>query len=220
MKRSLAWLLGLVTYRFGWKLLSLAVAVLIWVLVASEPELSTFANVPLEYRNLPHNVEVSSSLIESVYLELRGPSGELRNLSDVRRPAVVLDMAGARPGERTYAIATGNVRLPRGVRLVRAVPSQVRFQFETRTFRTIPVRVRFAPGRAAHVASFRVSPPTLRILGPESHVARVTAAETDPLDVSAVHGSADLKGNAFVEDSYVRFETPPVIVVSVTMKSP
>jgi hypothetical protein len=36
-------LLGLVTRNPGWKLLSLAIAVVVWGVVANEPELSTFA---------------------------------------------------------------------------------------------------------------------------------------------------------------------------------
>ena len=110
------------------------------------------------------------------------------------------------------------MRLPRGVRLVRAVPSQVRFHFEMRAYRTVPVHVRFAGGRGQAVASYHVSPPELRILGPESHVARISAAETDPLDLTDVDSRANLHVNAFVEDAYVRFESPPAVTVSVTMK--
>lgn len=216
---TLTWLLHLVTRNFGWKILSLFVAVLLWVVVSSEPELSTFANVPLEYKNLPPDLEVSSSLIESVYLEVRGPAGELRSMNDVRRPAVVLDMTGVRPGERTFVIGYANVRMPRGVRLVRAVPAQVRFDFETRAFRTVPVRVRFANERQADdVASYLVTPPQLLVLGPESHVSRITNAVTDPIDVTGVSDNAQIRASAFVEDAYVRFQSPPSVVVSVKMK--
>ena len=58
------------------------VAVVIWALVASEPELSTFATVRLEYKNLPDDLEISSDPVSSVVLELRGPSGELRGVGE------------------------------------------------------------------------------------------------------------------------------------------
>ena len=35
--RLLKWLAGLLTQNFAWKLLSLAIAVVLWSLVASEP---------------------------------------------------------------------------------------------------------------------------------------------------------------------------------------
>jgi len=57
---ALRWTLQLVFHNLGWKLLALAIAVVLWALVASEPELSEFATVRLEYRNLPEDLEIGS----------------------------------------------------------------------------------------------------------------------------------------------------------------
>jgi YbbR domain-containing protein len=212
------WALRLVTHNFLWKLLSLAGAVAIWALVASEPELSTFDRVRLEFRNLPSDIEVASSPLENVTLELRGPAGELRGPAENRLPAVVLDMSDAAPGQRSYQIGDGNVSLPRGVRLVRSFPSEVRFDFERRATRAIPVQVRFEGEAAGYVlAGYTVSPTQLQIEGPASHVARTTAAVTDPVDLST-KGDGRFRVNAFVPDSYVRFEDPPEVVVTVRLK--
>ena len=64
--------------NIGWKLLSLAIAVVIWALVATEPELATFATVRLEYKNLPEGLEISSDPVSSVVARIARPSGELR----------------------------------------------------------------------------------------------------------------------------------------------
>src|SRR5438105_4155977 len=131
--------------NLGWKLLALASAVFLWAIVASEPELSAFVTVPLAYKNLPEDLEISSGPVNTVSLELRGPSGELRNLGDATglRPAVIVDMAGVQKGERTFPLGDGNVKLSRNVRLVRAVPSEARFEFEKRAQRTIQGHARF-----------------------------------------------------------------------------
>jgi hypothetical protein len=220
MKRALKWVLGLVFQNFGWKLLSLAIAVALWAVVASEPELGTFATVRLEYKNLPDELDMSSEPASSVVLELRGPSGELRGTADGVQPAVVLDMSEMQAGERTFTIGNGNVKLARGVRLVRSIPSQVRFDFERRAARSVPVKVRFSgEGRNGYmVARYTTVPERLPITGPASHVARVTAAVTDPVDVSGAFGSSEFRVNAFVEDPFVRFESSPQVAVNVTMK--
>src|ERR1044071_9389953 len=134
-----------ITENFWWKVLALAIAILIWAFVASEPELATFATVRLEFRNLPDDLEIASDVATSVSLELRGPSGELRNLGESGglRPAVVIDMSDVQPGDRTFPIGDGNVRLARGVHLVRAVPSEVRFHFDKRATRSVEVVPRF-----------------------------------------------------------------------------
>jgi hypothetical protein len=220
VKRFLKWTLGLVFQNFGWKLLSLAIAVVIWALVASEPELATFATVRLEYKNLPDDLEISSDPVTSLVLELRGSSGELRALGDGVRPAVVLDMSAVTPGERTFPIGDGNVKLARGVRLVRAIPSEIRFDFERASVRTVPVHVRFAGEglRGYEVARYQVTPSQLQITGPFSRVARITAVETDPVDVSHAAGASEYRVNAFVDDTFVRFQSSPQVTVAVTMK--
>jgi YbbR domain-containing protein len=220
LQGAVQWTLRLVFHNFWWKLLSLAIAVVLWALVASEPELSEFATVRLEYRNLPDDLEISSDPVSSVSLELRGPSGELRGVGDGIRPAVVLDMSDVQAGERTFTIGQGNVQLARGVRLVRAIPSEVRFLFERRMVRFVPVVVRIGgQGRNGYtVAHQSVTPDRLEIAGPSSRVARITAAVTDPLDLSTVVGTSEFRVNAFVEDSFVRFQTSPQVVVKVTMR--
>jgi YbbR domain-containing protein len=220
--RALRWL----TDNFVWKLLALAVAVAIWMVVASEPELSTFATVRLEFKNLPEDLEISSEPVSTVALELRGPSGEMRSVSGESygmgsvRPAVILDMTGVQPGERTFPVGDGNVRLARGVHLVRAIPSEVRFVFEHRTTRSVPVRPRFS-GLGSNgylMAQVSVDPNQVAITGPASHVARVNEAVTDVVDVSNVVGASEFRVNAYVEDSFVRLEGSPRVAVSVVMK--
>jgi YbbR domain-containing protein len=203
-----------------WKLLSLAIAVVIWALVATEPELATFANVRLEYKNLPLGLEISSDPVSTVVLELRGPSGALRGIGDGVHPAVVVDMSDATIGERTFSIGERNVKVTRGVRLVRAIPSEVRFHFEAQRTGKVPVHVRFL-GEGQHgysVAEYHVDPPEMEITGPRSHVMRTAAVVADPIDLANITGTAQFHVNAFTEDSFVRFVNAPEVVVTVTMK--
>jgi hypothetical protein len=221
MSKAFKGLRSLLFENFWWKLLSLGIAVVLWALVASEPELGTLATVPLEYRNLPDDLEISSEPVSQIVLELRGPSGELRGLGEgVIHPAVVLDMSGLQPGIHTFPIIDRNVKLPRGVRLVRTNPSEVRFEFDRRLVRSVPVRVRLiGQGQDGYeVANQRVEPPNLQIEGPAKKVSRVAEVVTDPVDVSSVVGSSEFRVNAFVEDPYVRFRSTPQVVVTVTMK--
>jgi len=192
--------------NWGWKLLSLGVAAAIWAMVSNEPELGAFVTVPVQYARLPEPLEISAHPPEAVSLELRGPSGTLGEFS--KSPAaVVLDLSGARPGERTFLVGPASLSLPRGVRLVRAIPGQLRLEFEPRASKTVPVRARFsrslAPGD--ELASYDLRPGALSITGPRSRVEQVEEAETDPIDLSGVTGRAELRVNAYVGDPQVRF---------------
>ena len=91
------------TRNLFWKLLALAAAFGIWLSVANEPDLATIVSVPVEYNHFPDGLEISSDIVETIDLEARGPSGQLRTLHD-SRIAAIIDFAGVKAhGERTFA---------------------------------------------------------------------------------------------------------------------
>ena len=202
----------------GYKILSLLIAVVIWIAVANEPELSSFTSVPVQFKDLPAELEIASQIEESVYLELRGPSGELHNrVSD--RSAVVLDMRLVHPGERAFNISDATIKLPPGVHLVRSIPAQLRFRFELRTTRAVPVAPQFVGVPVGYeVADSEVTPPVLSITGPESSVDRVHTLSTDSIDLSGVVGQAEFRANAFADDSRVRFISKSGVTVRVSVR--
>ena len=219
--RAVKGTLALIFENIWWKLLSLAAATCIWALVATEPELSTFASAQLEYKNLPDDVEIDSQPVTTVLLELQGPSGALRDINDASsRPQVILDMSSAAPGAHTFAIGDGAVKLPRGVDLVRAVPSQVRFDFERRaeSVATVTVPITGEGLNGYTVESERARPDRLTIAGPASRVARITQVTTDAIDLSQAVGAMVYHVNAYLDDPYVRFESSPQVEVTITMK--
>ena len=118
------------THNLGWKLLSVVLAVLLWIAVEGEPELVTVQTVPVFYRNVDPNLALVSSPPGTVRVELRGPSDVLsrENLSSV---AVLLDMAGQTgPGEKVFPVSRANVALPAGVSFVRSDPSELRLHLD------------------------------------------------------------------------------------------
>lgn len=207
------------TSNLGWKLLSLAAAVALWVSVASEPELATLRTVPVEYKGVPDDLEISSNFVEDVVLEMRGPSGRLRDMRDAR-PAVVLDFSSVHlPGERTFTIDSSNASLPRGIQLIRSIPEQLRFKFERRVTRNVPVDVRLSPPHEGYaVASVQVTPPALTVTGPETTIGRMRTVTTDPLDISGVIASQQYRVNTYLVEPRARFQSPSQVVVQVTVK--
>ncbi len=213
-------MLGRLTRNLGWKFLSMALAVVLWYAVVGEPELATSVSAPVEYKNIPADLEMSSDVLDRVRLEVRGPSGKL-HAADLANMEVVLDLATVhQPGERTFTIQQWNVNLPSGVILSRAVPAQVRVRFEHRVSREVPIRVRYSaqPQVGYRIARQQVQPSTVRIVGPESRVTLIETVQTDPIDVSSVVGEARFEVHTYVADSQVRLASPPVVRVTVTLE--
>jgi len=205
--------------NFGWKLLSLAIATLVWIAVYREPEMTSVLPAPVQFKNIPRNLEISSDIVESVDLETQGPAGLLRDLSE-KRVSVVLDLTSVRdPGERTFTIDRVNTNLPRGVDLVRVIPSQLRFTFEPRIVRNVPVEPQVSGTLPAglHVIKLISTPLALAVIGPESKVRRLSALRTDPVDLNGITEDKNVRVTAFLPNPQLRFNASPEVTVRVAV---
>jgi hypothetical protein len=205
------------TQNLIWKLLALVAAFGIWWNVSSEPDLATIVSVPVEYKNFPKNLEISSDIVEAIDLEARGPSGQLRNLHNSPIAAIIDFATVQAPGERTFTITTNELKLPRGIEMVRTIPGQLRFTFEKSATREVPVKVPFSgtlpPGLS--IASMDVEPPQLEIAGPESHVAGSGRLTADPFDLTNVSGDTEQTLSVYAAESEVRILTRPQVTVKI-----
>jgi YbbR domain-containing protein len=204
-------------HHFGWKLLSLLIAIILWCIIVGDPEMMTSISAPIHYKNLPKDLEVVSDIPENVHLELRGPASKLGSVLH-ERPAVVLDLSGQpSPGERTFTVRQLDVNLPSGVTLARVVPAQLRLQFERRERRDVPVQVRFAgpPAPGYRVTRTEVSPERRTVVGPESRVNRIESVETDQIDLSSVVSEAEFHVYCNASDPLVTFDDTRMVSVKV-----
>src|SRR5437870_2320386 len=131
------------TNNLSWKLFSLALSTLLWFGLVAESETALSVSVPIEFRNLPRDLEISNEVDDRLYLKVRGPSARMRP-SDMAQASVLLNLATiSQPGEHTFTLDQSTVNLPAGVILTRAVPSQIRLRFERHARRMVPVEVNF-----------------------------------------------------------------------------
>jgi len=205
----------LLTRNLHWKLLSLLMAVALWIAVAREPELATSLSVPVEFKNMPDDLDFNSTVPDRVRLEVRGQSGRLSrdNLADV---AVVLDLSDAHTGERTYAIRDINLNLPSGVSFDRATPSQLTLRFEHVMSRDVPVKPLFQHiPQGYRVQDQEIDPAKVRIRGPEQRVRTIDSVLTDPIDLSGVVGDKEVRTHVNVGDPQVRTEFQVIFTVKV-----
>jgi YbbR domain-containing protein len=209
-----------VLHNLGLKLLSLAIAVLLWLAVAREPSAEVAITVPIEFHNAPDNLEISSESIPQVQVRERGPAGIVHNLGPAEVHAII-DLRSATTGEHTYDLAPNKIRAPRDVQTLQVIPSQFRISFDKREDKHVPVQPRVigstAPG--FRLGEVTVDPPYVDVAGPEKRVDAISSLITDPVDASGVMGSATFTTHVYVSDPLVRLTTPSTVRVTVTTES-
>ena len=208
-----------VAHNFLLKLISLGLAVGLWLAVTRNPIAEQALTVPIEFHRIPNDLEIASESIPEAQIRVRGPERLVRRVTPVE-VHVELDLSGAKPGERTFDLTAQQVREPRELEVVQVVPGQVHLTFDTRLTRQVEIRPRvtgtFARGLRLERAT--AEPSTIRITGPRQRVAAVDAATTDPVDATGTVGSTSFVTHAYVADPLVQVVHPEPVRVTVVVE--
>lgn len=113
------------------KLVAFAFAAGLWVFVVTEERTDAVFTVPLDLVDRPAGMDVASVGVETVVVRVEGRHSLLRRLHEEDFRAEV-SLKSARPGRFVARIDTDNVSAPKGVRVVRVTPSEVRAILEAR----------------------------------------------------------------------------------------
>ncbi len=111
------------------KLLSLVFAVALWIFVAAEDTGEAVYNVPLDLTQVPPGLEVTALGAETVDVRVHGLRHVLNRMEE-RELRAQVSLRGARPGDLVLRVRPEDVRVPRGVQVVRVTPSQIRATLE------------------------------------------------------------------------------------------
>jgi YbbR domain-containing protein len=208
-----------VLHNLGLKLISLALAVGLWLAVSRDPVAEVAVDVPIEFHNISQNLEISSENVPRAQIRLRGPERVIHRLqpSDVYAE---IELSGMKPGERTFDLTAQQIHQPSELEVVQVVPNQFHLTFDARLTRQIPVQPRvvgiFVSGYG--IERVLVDPATITISGPKKHVEAIESAITDPVDVTGLMARATFARHAYVSDALIQVASPDPVRVTVIMQ--
>jgi YbbR domain-containing protein len=216
-RRLVAW-----AFRHLWlKVLSVGLALLLWMVVAGEEMVERGLRVPLELLQVPSGIELLGDVPTTVDVRVRGASGTLSRVGqgDV---VAVLDLRTAKSGRRLFPIGPDQVRVPYGVQVVQVMPSAVALAFEASASRQVPV-VPSVDGRPAAgyvVGSMTAEPPSVEVIGPESMVKRVAEVLTEPVTVTGAKEAVRETVSLGVLDPSLRLKSARAVVTVQVVPAP
>lgn len=201
------------------KVVSLLLAIGLWLAVARDPVAEVEVRVPIEFQNLPDHLEIDSANSTEVQIRVRGPERVIHRLQTADVHAEI-NLATVRPGERTFDLSSSQIHVPQDLEVVQIIPGQFHLSFDERETRRINVQPRvtgtFAGGQ--RVMQVIADPPNVTITGPRRRVDAVEAAITDPVDASGVLTRATFVTHAYVTDPLIQVAHPTSIRVTVIME--
>ncbi len=155
------------------KLISIVLAVLLYLVVHSEKQSLVQGVVSLRYQ-LPAGQLLTQKPPETLRIGVSGALSRVQRFRIEDIPPLTVDLAKARPGY--FRFPDDLVPLPVGLKLTFARPEGFALHFEALQTRELPVRLELSgqPANGFRVAARRVSPATVKLSGPRAVVRSAT----------------------------------------------
>jgi YbbR domain-containing protein len=171
-------------HNLALKVVSVVLAALLWLIVSGEQTVERVLRIPLEFTNIPAQLELVGDPPTVVDVRVRGSSGTLGRLASGDL-AAVLDVRSPRPGQRLYHLTGSDVRAPFGVDVVQVTPSSIALFFEQSSSKTVPVLpvLEGQPAQGYIVDKVTADPGKVEIVGPASALNALTSAVTEAVSV-------------------------------------
>jgi YbbR domain-containing protein len=202
--------------HFGLKLLSLLLAVALWMIVAGEETVERGLRVPLELVQFPAGLELPVEAPTVVDVRVRGASTTLSRVGpgDI---VAVLDLRTARPGRRVFQLTPEQVRVPFGVEVVQVAPASVAMVFENSISSTVPINptIDGTPAPGYVIGKITVQPATVQVIGPESAVKGTSEALTETVSVAGARELVSETVTIGLLDPSIRVKSSALATVNV-----
>jgi len=203
----------LIFNNLGLKAISLLLALLLWLQVAGQQTVQRTLSLPVEFVNMPSEMEISNEYERQVDVVLRSqrsiPNFEEGNLT------VKIDLRGAIPGaEKSYPLSAENVSdRPSGLEVVSITPSRIRLLLENIVRKSIDVVPELVGEPAEGFEVTKVQAPQVTIIGPQSRVQEVSEAKTEPIGITGSSSTLVRNVSVDIDDLALRMEPTSVDVV-------
>ena len=199
------WMTGMFTENGSYKLLSLALVIILysWIMGERESTASAFASVRM---NVPQDMVLTSDPVDRVRVTVRGRWSSTQEFQKTPMEPIVLDLQTKTLQDDIFRITPAMLKLSPSMKVVSIQPSFVRVKLEPKATKIVPIRARtIGEAPIGYVASkVEVSPSQVEIAGPRDVILRTRFILTDPVDLSD-------RSASFIEQVGLRHEDPNVL---------
>lgn len=184
------WLKGPLFDNLSLKLVSLLIALVLWVRVVGSEQAEGHYRVNVELVNVPRELALVGSVPQHVVVRLAGPRALLTGL-DERRLVYTLDLTSMQQGVSSFEILPARFGLPANVEVMQISPSKITIEADRKVKKRVQVRPRLdgVPAQGFTLVSASTDPAIVEIEGPERVLRATRDVPTEVVDISGLAGN-------------------------------
>lgn len=209
----------LLTENWTLKIISLTLALLLWMFIMGERRLEVGYRVPLELQNIPESLMVANEVPSMVDVRVSGPRTLQMKVSpnDI---SIIVDLTDLKPGLTTFKRLEERLNLPSGLRVTRLSPSFIDLKLERIKQKLVPIKIALTGGPLSgfQVASVKAVPDEVIIEGAETELKSVSEVITEDVDLDGVNEGFSLIVPLVHRGTYTHFKDEKTTEVQVDIQ--
>lgn len=198
---------GLILENLGIKIASLIFAIILWFFVMSRGKTEVSFEAPLEFRNIPQNLELVGEPNKSVDVWVQGQESSLRGLKGDEVKAII-DLSGAKEGESNYYISPEEIKVPFNLKVVRISPSSLKIHLDRVITKTVEVKPTIIgkPAPGFRLKKVEINPTYVRVEGARKEVGSLRFLRTEPIDITGTYENLSYDGKIDTSGKNIRVQ--------------
>ena len=209
----------LLTENWTLKIISLILALLLWMFIMGERRLEVGYRVPLELQNIPKSLMIANEVPSMVDVRVSGPRTLQMKVSpnDI---SIIVDLSDLKPGLTTFKRLEERLNLPSGLQVTRLSPSFIDLKLERIKQKLVPVKIALTgePMTGFKVASVKAVPNEVMIEGAETELKSVSKVTTENVDLKGVNEGFSLIVPLVHRGTYTHFKDEKTTEVQVDIQ--
>lgn len=208
-----------ITHNWHIKILSLVLALILWIYVDSMQKRERFISVPVEVKNIPAEYIVSNGIPISVKVILKGKENRLA-LLDEKNVRAYVDLENSAKGEKMEIVRIDKNSIPQGISIKEINPRIINIsieRIEKKLVQVMPV-ITHEPPDGYNFEDVITDPEEVLVKGPESLIKDIDTVYTKDIDIKSLTETTVKEVGLNIKDSRITLENDTAISVKIIIK--
>jgi YbbR domain-containing protein len=201
------------------KVISLVLAIILWVFVKSKSGGEVGLVVPLEFYRVPSRLIVTTVSDEAINVRITGSVIQLQRLPS-REMRARIDLSRARPGTNSFDILPDNFNISKSLDITQISPSSVKVELDHVLEKMVYVKpvVQGKPARGYRVSKITVDPPSITLQGARSQLAGLKEVLTEEVDISDIKETVEVEVPLRIADLRLKKAVKRTATITIVVK--
>jgi diadenylate cyclase len=199
------------------KILCLLISIALWLVVVGPQRAELGLSVPIQYTNLPPEMEITGTWTDRVDARVKGSEASINNMKpgSVR---VVLDLNSVVTGLNYFRITPKNVSVPPGITISEVRPSDLQLSIEAASLKKIAV-VPTLVGPLPEKVKVSCSPAEVQVKAVQDELKKIKSVTTEPVTVAELEAKGKVVVPVLIKPDGLKIESTDPVQVTITLEA-